>query len=140
MDTINFHFYFIAAAPLLRPGWFPFKLGQNQSIYWPSAQNTSASFEVQRVGELVIPCRVGGRPRPNVIWQFNSLSIQESIAIGLLGNSSVSIVNFPNGRSALVIEVAANGVILQGRNEITCSAGNAGGSTTGRLTLEGICM
>ena len=74
------------------------------------------------------------------MWEFNNLQIQEAIAIGLLDNTSVSITPFSNARSVLIVAVEANQDILRGRNEITCSAANAGGATTGRITLEGTCM
>jgi hypothetical protein len=128
-----------ADAPSINPGWFPFILRQNQSIFWPvdPAPSTSTSLDVQLARELVFACRVGGKPRPNVMWEFNNLQIQEAIAIGLLDNTSVSITTFPNARSVLIIAVEANQDILRGRNEIACSAANAGGATTGRITLEG---
>ena len=74
------------------------------------------------------------------MWEFNNIQIQEAIAIGLLENTSVSIMAFPTARSALIINVEANQDILRGRNEISCSAANAGGATNGRITLEGACM
>ena len=84
-------------------------------------------------------CRVNGKPKADVTWQFNDVGLQEASAIGLLNNSSFSILNFPNGRGVLIIGVEANRDILRGQNEIVCSAENAGGSTMGSITIEGIC-
>ena len=91
------------------------------------------------IRELVFACRVGGKPKADVVWQFNNVEIQQASEIDLLNETSFSILNFPNGRSALTINVEENSDILRGQNEIVCTAENAGGSTTGSFTIEGIC-
>jgi hypothetical protein len=121
-----------AVAPLVRPGWFPFEIQNKQRIFWPSDPPVNESFEVQVVRELVIPCRVDGRPKANVLWQFNGLDIQTALG------SSANITEVKQGRSVLTIDVEANQGILRGVNVIECSAANAGGATSGRLTLHGV--
>ena len=128
--------YSLSAAPRVRPGWIPYRLIEGQSIFWPSEPPVNGLFDVQVVRELVIACRVEGRPKAEVEWQFNGEDIQ---SVDVLDNSSVSIREVREGRSVLTINVEANQDILRGENTIECFAENAGGSTSGRLVLQGIC-
>ena len=124
---------FDAVAPLVRPGWLPFGLQNEQRIFWPSNPPANNSFAVQAVEELVFACRVEGRPKADVTWQFNGLDIQTALG------SSANITEVRPGRSILTIEVEANRDILTDVNVIDCFAANAGGVTSGRVILHGVC-
>ena len=126
-------------APLVRPGWLPFELRKvGQRIVWPSDPPVNYEVEVQVDRELVLACRVEGRPKAEVVWLFNGMDIQTALGLGVLENSSANITEVKQGRSILTIDVTANRVILRGENVIQCSAANAGGSTSGTVILQGI--
>lgn len=120
-------------APVIRPGWFPFYLRTGQSIVWPSDPPGNAAIEVQAIRELVVACRVDGRPKAEVTWLFNGVDIQSAL------NSSVNITEITQGRSVATINVGALQDVLRGENTIVCQAENFGGSTAGTIVLQGIC-
>ena len=124
---------YFSAAPRIRPGWFPFFLRPGQSIVWPSDPPQNATIEVQAINELVVACRVDGRPKAEVTWLFNGVDIQSAL------NSSVNITEIIQGRSVAIISVEALRDVLRGENTIVCQAENLGGSTTGTITVQGIC-
>lgn len=98
--------------------------------------NNEVKVQVDR--ELVLACRVEGRPKAEVMWLFNGMDIATALDLGLLQNSSANITEVKQGRSILIIDVAANEAILSGENVIECSATNDGGSTSGSVILQGI--
>lgn len=126
-------------APLVLPGYLPFDIISSQRIFWPSDPPVTMDFETQVVKQLVFACRVDGRPEADVVWSFNGVGIEIAIGIGLLNDSSVNTEIITSGRSVLTIDVEPNQDILRGENEIECFAENAGGSTTGTVTVQGVC-
>lgn len=127
------------ATPRIRPGWLPFEIRNRQRMFWPRDPSVTNSFEVQVVKELVFPCRVEGRPKSEVAWQFNGMDIETVLGLDLLQESSANITEVSQGRSVLIINVEVNQDVLSGENVIECSAANAGGSTSGSVILQGIC-
>ena len=128
-----------SVAPRVQPGWLPFEGMNNQSIIWPSDPPVTANIQTQVVQQLVFACRVDGKPKAEVAWRFNGIDIEVAVSIGLLDASSVSTEIISSGRSVLIINVEPNQDILRGDNDIECFAENEGGSTTGRVNLQGIC-
>lgn len=131
-------FFLLAVAPQLQPGWFPFYIRSGQKIIWPTVSGAVETVDIRVVSELVVPCRVDGKPKAAVQYTFNDFPIETR---GL----NVSVVEvfpgrwvlriFPNLEELIVITQPTHPLL--GTNVIECIADNNAGSAIGRLTLNG---
>ena len=123
-------------APLLRPGWFPFRLDNRQRVLFPNQNPVSETIDLRQVEELIFACRVEGRPKAEVEWFINDMPIDEDVF-------PHEVIEVVPGRSILIFDLLNvyndtmnNGLL--GENTITCSADNfAENPTSGSVILHG---
>ena len=117
---------------MLQPGWFPFIARRGELIFWPQSELETRVININTLQVLHFACRVDGKPRGEVIWQFNGAAIETALVAG------ANITEVREGRSVLSIDVESNFDILRERNLVECSASNVGGVTSGQVITEGV--
>ena len=128
---------FFAVAPELQPGWFPFHPSSNQKLLFPNSPPAMAAVNLQEFDQLILACRVDGRPRARVDWFFNDVQIDTALPDG--GFQTIEPVQ---GRSILIFDLIRFNETsmnpLLGPNSIRCSGSNfAGTIASGSVSLQG---
>ena len=121
-------------APVLQPGWFPFRPTSGQKLIFPPAMET---INLREFKTLVVPCRFDGRPKAEITWQFNDNPIADELPF----NSFLELEPV-QGRGVLILDLensfnATFNNPLLGTNIIDCIGDNDAGTDSGRLILQG---
>ena len=118
------------------PRWFPFDLLNGQKIVFPTESGVTETVDLREFQELIIPCRVEGRPRPLVEWRINDVPIEDTG----ISEEAYDIKEVSPARSVLIFDLLNHFNETMTRNEllgtnvIQCSVGN---DNLGTVTVEG---
>jgi hypothetical protein len=126
-----------AVAPVLQPGWFPFRPTSGQKLIFPDTPPVTETINLREFTQLVLACRMDGRPKVEITWQINDQPLDDVLTRG--GHQVLEPVQ---GRSVLILDLlnTFNETFdnpLLGRSTIDCIGGNLAGSANGRVNLQG---
>ena len=87
--------------------------------------------------QLVLACRMDGRPKVEITWRINDRRLNEVLTRG-----GYEVLEPVQGRSVLILDLlnTFNETVdnpLLGLNTIDCIGGNLAGSANGRANLQG---
>jgi hypothetical protein len=128
-----------AVAPVLQPGWFPFRPTSVQKLVFPDTSSPAMEtiINLREFEQLVLACRMDGRPKVDITWRINDRRLNEVLTRG-----GYEVLEPVQGRSVLILDLlnTFNETVdnpLLGLNTIECIGANLAGSANGRANLQG---
>ena len=122
---------------MLQPGWFPFRPTSGQKLLFPDLPAPIETVNLREFEQLVLACRMDGRPKVEIAWRINDQPIGVALPRG-----GYRILEPVQGRSVLVLdllntfnETFVNELLRA--NTIQCIGTNLAGTAEGRVELQG---
>ena len=132
-------FILASVAPVLQPGWFPFRPTSVQKLVFPDTSSPAMEtiINLREFEQLVLACRMDGRPKVEITWRINDRRLNEVLTRG-----GYEVLEPVQGRSVLILDLlnTFNETFdnpLLGLNTIDCIGGNLAGSANGQANLQG---
>ena len=141
LGTLPIYFSFLpSVAPMLQPGWFPFRPTAGQKLIFPSIPPATEDVFLQDFSELVFACRMDGRPKVEIIWLLNELLLEVA-----LPSSSYRVMEIVQGRSVLIFDLESPPFNLTnpmqnpllGPFSVQCQGSNLAGMAEGQAMING---